>query len=455
MKLIIAALLFARMTGLVAAVETSAPTITIHPTKDDTMLLNPGKGWVQYGDSSNPQYTRDYIGLIYYRPNWSRVEPKEHEYNWKALDTNLDKYNEKSIYGRKKVAFGVINIDGGMGYEYSIPKWVFDAGAEPLAIPESTSPTKQMIINKRWDDPVFLQKFNQLVKALGERYDGNPNIAFIEIRSYGNWGEGHIGGLGSQVQLASPEVLKEDYFMPYFKAFPHTRLMIPWGNPAYDKVYDWAVSQGAGMRRDGILSEWSKDGSECLRAYGHAPAVFEYCDSYETTKKKGYWSTNLLMKYIQAGKPSYMQWDSKIFEENREFCLQLGNKIGYHFILQQATIPTKISPDAAFSIEWQWFNDGVAPLYEPCHVAIALLDEKDQVVQKQWLTDSHPKNWKPDESCTETVSATFSSVPSGIYKLAVGLFLDRGDAAPAYRLGIQGRTTQGWYVLNDRVKCKL
>ncbi|MGP8236218.1 MAG: DUF4832 domain-containing protein [Limisphaerales bacterium] len=99
-------------------------------------------------------------------------------------------------------------------------------------------------------------------------------------------------------------------------------------------------------------------------------------------------------------------------------------------------------------ITWHWLNDGVAPLYEPCEVAIAFLDEKDQVVQKQWLTESHPKQWMPDAISTETVSATFSGIPSGKYQLAVGLFLDPKEEKPVYRLGIRGRTPQGWYILN-------
>ena len=156
------------------------------------------------------------------------------------------------------------------------------------------------------------------VQALGKRYDGSPDIAFLDIRSYDNWGEGHIGMLKAPgVILTPPENLKNNYLLPYVEAFPHSQLMIVWGSSMYDKVYDWAVSKGAGMRRDGILSVYSKDGSECFRAYGHAPAAFEYCDGYAEMKKSGWWKPDLLLNtYFQAGKPSYMQWNPKIFEEN-------------------------------------------------------------------------------------------------------------------------------------------
>ena len=428
---------------------TSANSTTIHPVRDNTMLLNPGKGWVQYDGSDNPQYTRDYISVIYFRPTWSMVEPKENQFNWKVLDDTMEQFDEKSIYGRKMVAFGIINIDGGMGQDYPAPKWVFDAGAEPLAVPDSSVATGRMIITKRWDDPVFLDRFKKFVKVLGERYDSNPNIAFIDIRSYGNSGEGHIGHLGNEVRLASPEVLKEHYYLPYFKAFPRTRLMIPWGNPLYDNVYDWAVSQGAGIRRDGILSIYSKDGSECLRAYGHSPSVFEYCWSYEQMAREKSWSKEELMNYIRVGKPSYMQWNTRIFEENKEFCLQLGNKIGYHFVLEKAILPTSLKGGHSCDLTLTWQNDGVAYLYEPSHPAVALLDQNNRVIEKQWASGSNPKSWEPDRITNETWKVNFSSaISQGTCKLAIGLFLDRNDTNPAYRIGIQGRTADGWYVLS-------
>ena len=127
-------------------------------------------------------------------------------------------------------------------------------------------------------------------------------------------------------------------------------------------------------------------------------------------------------------------------------------RVGYHFVLQEAEIPSKIRACVPFPIKLKWLDDGVAPVYEPCRVAVALLDEKDQVVQKQWLNGSNPRSWKPDESTTETISMTFFAVPPEDCKLAVGLFLNRQDASPAYRLGIKGRTADGWYVLSDKVR---
>ena len=38
-----------------------------------------------------------------------------------------------------------------------------------------------------------------------------------------------------------------------------------------------------------------------------------------------------------------------------------------------------------------WLNDGAAFVYSPCHVALALLDAQNRVMEKQWLTDMNPQ----------------------------------------------------------------
>jgi hypothetical protein len=58
----------------------------------------------------------------------------------------------------------------------------------------------------------------------------------------------------------------------------------------------------------------------------------------------------------------------------------------------------------------------------------------------------------PGETTTESLKSVFQDVPVGSYKLAIALFADPKAAVPAYRLGIQGRTATGWYVLCDKVQ---
>jgi autotransporter-associated beta strand protein len=159
-----------------------------------------------------------------------------------------------------------------------------------------------------------------------------------------------------------------------------------------------------------------------------------------------------LITNITSGRPSYLQFDTNLADEEPNFYQMVGNLIGYHFTLVQATVPKTITANVAFPLSFTWYNDGVAPLTlsgaAPCSVAVAILDANNNLVQRQWLPTSNPKSWMPGVPVTETFfNVSFSSVPTG-YKLAVGLFLNQTDANPAYRLANQGRTVTGWYIIS-------
>jgi hypothetical protein len=96
--------------------------ITVYPDRDDTMLLNPGKGWVQYYGSD--KYAKDYIGIGYTRWAWSVLEPKEGQYNWREIDGFISQFKRHG----KRTAFGVMSVSTVLD-QYVTPKWVFDAEA--------------------------------------------------------------------------------------------------------------------------------------------------------------------------------------------------------------------------------------------------------------------------------------------------------------------------------------
>jgi hypothetical protein len=121
---------------------TREETVTVVPAADTAMLLNPGKGWVQYYGTD--RYTKDYITVGYTRWAWSDLEPAEGQYRWKEVDAFVDQFRRLG----KKTAFGVMSVSTGLGRQHVTPGWVFAAGASPLSVPDSSSPTGRQIIPK-------------------------------------------------------------------------------------------------------------------------------------------------------------------------------------------------------------------------------------------------------------------------------------------------------------------
>ena len=424
---------------------------TLTPPVSNSLILTPGQGLVLYGNPANQTAnTMAYASVGYMRYDWSRIEPKEGVYNWSVIDYDLNAWHAAG----KRFAFGVMNANSSDPMvAYVTPKWVFDDGAAVVK-----SHTYDSVLGRSsiqyipvWDDPIFLRKVQDFVTAMARRYDSNTNIAYIDIRSYGNWGTQKIDGLPHSVALSAAKAQKHDQI--YRSAFKHTQLILPWSITGYNSTYAWAVKNNIGLRRDGIMV--SSNGIELRPAYGKTPIVFEFYGGYQWLNQKGYWNNNKVLTALNTGKPSYVSmglWgnDAQVLLTHQPQLIQtVANMVGYHFVLSSATLPNSITNHRANLISLSWKNQGVAYLSQPASVAVALLDKSNNVVQKQWLAGTKPQNWVPGKTTTESASITFKGVPAGSYKLAVGLFLHTTDSTPTYQIGNQRLTKNGWYVLSN------
>ena len=405
-------------------------------SNNDEVLLNPGKGLVlkDYFNGECDEIT----SINYCRIEWSTIEPKKGQYNWSVIDDKI----ESCIKRGKKFAFGVMNANTSSDKVYVTPKWVFDEGAE-YYISSNTNGLAQIV--PIWTDKIFLQELNDFIQILGERYDGNPNIAYIDIRSYGNWGEQHLISLGGE-DLTGEQLL-ELYIKPYKKAFKNTLLVNTWGKSDYNKIYNDCIDNGISIRRDGIMKLYN--GMPCFEyAYGKLPTIFEYYSNYENLKNEGLWSESKLLNYINQWKPSYIELYPEMYEDSPNFCNYIANKIGYYFRFKEAQFTNTIEVDSSNNISLKFINEGVAPLYEDCTVYIGLLDENYNLVKK-YKTDIDPHTWMPNEEKIENISITFDDIEPGNYIISLGLFLNENDESPTYLLGNTGKTDDKWYVFGE------
>ncbi len=336
---------------------------------------------------------------------------------------------------------------------YVTPKFVFDKGAKYRI---GGAKGNQYI--PEWKDEIFLKYVDEFTKALGERYNGNPNIAFIDIRTYGNFGEQHLFGLDALDENGEidknytwenkiePEFLREKYIKPYMQAFPDTLLIIPWGEDDFNNVYEELIDEGVSLRRDGIIT-YDNGLETCAKTYGKLPMVFEYASKYEKYTKTEF--NTKLEEAISLAKPSYIELDKEWYKDgNQDYCKELANRIGYYFRLKKASYPKNIKINTPSNMSFEFKNDGTTPICEDCSVYVGLLDQNNKLVKK-YKTDINPRNWLPGTLSTEEVSVTFDNINSGNYKLAVGLYKNDEDVNPTYLLGSEGKTEEKWYVCGD------
>ena len=436
---------------------------TIQDNND--VLLNPGKGLIYYASrltyDDEHKYFLDWVSqdmldisnVIYTRYDWSDLQTEEGVFDFSLIEEGI----KDCIKCNKKFAFGVMCADVSTDKPYVTPKFVFDKGAKYKM---GGTNGKQYIPD--WKDETFLKYVNEFTKALGEKYNGNPYIDFIDIRSYGNYGEQHLFGLdcldesGKKMDeqeyikqnRVEPEFLKEKYIKPFIEAFPDTQLFIPWGEDAFNGVYEELINEGVSLRRDGIIS-YTNGLETASKTYGKLPMIFEYASKYEAYKEGREYFNSKLEEAMQMCKPSYIELDKAWYNDgNQEYCKELANKIGYYFRLKKATYPKKIESNTPAQMSFEFKNDGITPICEDCSVYVALLDQNNKLVKK-CKTDINPKNWSPDTLSKEVVAVDFENVDSGKYKLAVGLFQNDWDETPTYLLGSEGKTEDNWYVCGD------
>jgi Beta-galactosidase len=120
-------------------------------------------------NSDKPYLAGNYLG--YY---WSQLEPLKGQYDWSIIDQNMQPWTS---HGKKVILR--ISTSGWARWNppYSgegTPGWVYDMGVP------SVTENDGSILPQYWN-PIFLQNLDDFVHAFALKYDGNPNIAYIEI----------------------------------------------------------------------------------------------------------------------------------------------------------------------------------------------------------------------------------------------------------------------------------
>ncbi len=429
--------------------ESSGEVQTFRFSASSKPVVNPGKGWVIYGGTpkSHIQDALDVSSSAYTRFSWSELEPEEGKFNWEPVDKSLEAWSAAG----KQFSFGIMCESFHARKQYCTPKWVFDQGVPSIVY---DGMVKGKVALKQWDNPIFLQKLGNFMAAMGKRYDGDPRIAYIDIRSYGQWGEGHLGHLKGSEKLSLEGFRK--HIQIHLDAFRKTRLLIPWGEPFFNPVYDWAIDKGVGIRRDGILG--NSNGSELVRCKGKVPALGEWYDSYQKHRQNDGWKyawgdklEDRILDDTMRGAMTYQnlgQYDnSDLFvKEKRPFIDKLTNVMGYFFVLDEVSIPVRVAQGTDFKVSFRWENKGLASIFIPANVTLALIDEEGKIAATCHAIGCHPEKWAPGGKIDETTVLKFSA-PVGNYRLAVGIFSEPNRKNPDIRLGIEGETIDNWHVL--------
>lgn len=393
--------LFAAALLAMVTPEAHAAIVRVTPADTGEALVNPDMGWTlhfysnlieNYGSRLEPSDTlEDWPGLstVYLRVPWSFLEPKEGEFNWSLLDTPAQRW----IARGKKIALRVSCSESWL--RYATPKWVQEAGAQGLDFAFGQGPRPD---GPLWDpdylDPVFLAKLDRFLAAMSRRYDGNPNVAFIDVGSFGMWGEGHTG-FSSRLNPEQTLAVVRRHVALHKKHFSHTLLCIsddvagPEKRGAPYPAMDFARAEGVTMRDDSILvlpppKSWFHD--DMAQAFWpHWPVILEH-EHFGLSQERKAWSGALLEKSVEDYHAAYLSihwWPRELLAENRATIERINRRLGYRIQLKEIVFPAEARRGEPFTVETTWANAGVAPCYPGGFWSLTLRDAKGGLVSVQ------------------------------------------------------------------------
>jgi hypothetical protein len=465
-------------TPFLAYTKAPPPTtevLQITPLKLDTYLTNPGMGWQddpQSVTSMNIPETVSYSDRQ--KIGWAKLNPAEGVYDWSSLDAQLN----QAIRDGKQFSFRIYTY---VGEEYGgnmVPAWVRAKGARFLPSGEPD-----------YSSCAYQEAWGEFVDELIRVYDGNPNIAFIDISGYGNFNEwswqgaqtewdqqwandyengtpsaasfqtldgqarrrlvdAFIGGSfdGHQCRAQNGEIILVNYSYPGFRK---TQLLMPYAGILQSTQYAYSRRTDIGFRHDCLGRDgaalYDKVGFQINKIWKNAPVVYELCRPNEVDLEGA-------GRLLQMTHASIVHNNSSHYPQ--EQLEEMLSEVGYRYFLKSADLSVG---GRSVDIAMEWQNTGFAPSYprmgQDFRLYFDLVDRSGLPVFRE-LIPADISAWQPAAaSQTEPpgyrISHRFqipSSVLDGTYQAGLTI-LDLRTGKPIH-LSFEGGNKNGVYILS-------
>lgn len=407
-KLLSAICLVALMVGCASEKFSSQTKFDENPQ----IFQNPGQGWARFSQKMAGSKVNINYGVGYARYIWEVLEPKEGEYNWKPIDSAIEDFAKLGL----PFYFRIMCVNtSGYPQKYATPKWVFDKGAKHTLLTLQKAPNKKYpdgkveIVVPEFGDHVFIAAHEKFIKALAQRYDGDPRIGGLDLGSYGNWGEWHCTSLGlgkGVVRPHSPEI-RRHYADMYLKNFKKTQIIFMTDD---HETLEYALGKGekprVGMRRDGVGSpghfkRWFGTSpyekiTRMADVWKDAPMFYEFYGTVEMMRDKG-WDIPFSLEWVLKNHAS-------IVNERPLTPIQIKDGTNEEKLLRNIDLyaGARLVPEATqidyengkLAVKIQGVNKGVAKIYLPYEFVYVLRDSSGKIISET-VSASNPRNILP------------------------------------------------------------
>lgn len=367
-----AAILASLLVSLVNSTESfgQSQTIRLEFQESTEPFANPMKGWVAWGEDFI-EHPPQPLSLIFSYRSWRELEPVEGRFEFESWENDVWKpWTDQG----KKVIFRVY-VDY-PGRPTGMPQWLLDAGVGGTEYDEYGGG-----FSPDYKNPLFLEKVKILIQKLGERYDRDPRVAFLDVGVLGHWGEWHT--YPREELFASPTV-QRGVMEAFLAAFTNKKMMLRYPT-------GWTAQRPFGYRDDCFLTD--TDGPEdwyffqriqAARAnevWKTQPIGGEFCGGGRGAHEGTLEQPEECLRLIREGHFSHLgPAGGTIAAEHMEHQTNLNamlDAMGYRFVLRSAELPQPLVPGELHTITLELENTGSAPFYYPWTLWLVWLDERN------------------------------------------------------------------------------
>jgi len=435
--------------------------VVVRPAETDEVLTNPGMGFMTFqrfnGDDLNqglkwtegfPIEYQEWDGnlenqdhpmtsIAYFRIYWKFIEPAEGNYRWDLIDRALDTAHQRGQALMLRIA------PYGTGEERDVPGWYRSLVGKEGELPEEKWQTDP-------ENPLYLRHFGGMIRALGDRYDGHPDLESVDLSIVGAWGE----GAGSDLLSDRTRRGLVDAYLDSFHETPVLMLLTD------KKTNEYGLSRGeVGWRVDclgdmggfsptwnhmedyypqGIINFGMKD------AWRKAPVSLEVCWVMGKWLNEGWEVDRIIDESLKWHISSFNSKSSAVPEEWEPNVDRWLKRMGYRFVLRKFTYPSSVEPNGTIAFTSWWDNKGVAPCYKPFRLALRLAGSGGGAILP---TEADISSWLPGDNLYDGKVFLPIDTPPGAYEIDLAIIDETNQ--PRVRLAIEGRRDDGWYRLGS------
>ncbi len=418
--------------------------------------LNPGKGWtegfpIEYQEFKGSLENKDYpmTSIAYFRVYWRFLEPEKGKYRWDMIDKALETARSRNQTLMLRVACY------GTNKREDVPDWYREMVGE-----------KNDYGHGFWlvdpEDPRYVEHFGGLIRELGKRYNGHPDLESVDVSIVGPWGEGeYTEELSEKTMKALIDAYIDTFTDTDLLMMLHDRRSNMYGLSRRNVGYraDCLGDMRPGWPYPANFKEFQPGGwshmldmyprliieSGMENAWKKAPVSFEACWVIQHWYDMGWDIDYIIDQSLKWHISSFNAKSSPVPKQWQPNVDRWLKKMGYRLALRRFTYPAVIKPGGKMEFTSWWENMGVAPCYKKFKLAYRIKNDK---VARTIITGADIREWLPGDSLYDGSVDVPHDLPCGNYQIQVGI-IDEKTGMPKVKLAMEGLQPDGWYALGN------